>query len=217
MENKWRKLVLLVLGGLIFSTVSTGIMYWFFPQYLCYAVYDVSEGNVYRLEEEEMVPGTLLTEYFVPGNQYLTGVGMEAQREDNDNVVIGRLLDGQGKVVAESQFALRDADYRFLFHKWVEPEQQYQLEIQFSENNQSAVTMTFGPEDSGAGEHVKSCIGGNPWDKVPYIYYIYGTYSRKLLAFWFIVLFLGGFMIGETILYKRTMHGSRRAPKRKDM
>lgn len=214
MKNKWGKLALLTAGGLIFSILCTGIVYWYFPQYLCYAVYGVSEGDLYQSEEEKMVPGTLLTEYFVPCNRYLTGVAIGVQREDNDNAVMGRLLDGQGKVLAEDQFALNDTDYRFLFDKWVKPGQQYQLEILFPESNQSAVILTFGPEGTGAGEHIGSYAGGEPLDEVPYISYIYGTYSRKLLAFWFSVLFLGGFMIGETILYKITAHNNSKPRKR---
>lgn len=214
MKSKWRKLALLTAGGLVFSILCTGIMYWYFPQYLCYAVYGVSEGNLYQAEEEKIAPGTLLTECFAPCNRYLTGVAVGVQREDNDNAVTGRLLDGQGKVLAEDQFTLRDVDYRFLFDKWVEPGRQYQLEILFPESNQSVISLTFGPEDSGAGEHIGSYIGENPLDKAPYICYIYGTYSRKLLAFWFIVLFLGGFMAGDTILYKITIHNNSKTQKR---
>lgn len=53
-------------------------------------------------------------------------------------------------------------------------------------------------------------IDGSPSGKELYAEFIYGTYSRKLLAFWFIVLFTGGFMIGETILYKLTLRRDRR-------
>jgi len=205
MENKWRKLALLAAGGIVFSVVSTGIMYRFFPQYLCYAVYGVSDGELYQAEEKGMAPGTLLTECFVPQNGYLTGVSVGVRREENDNMVIGRLLDGQGKVMDECYFTLKAIDYSFLFNEWVEPGQQYKLEILFPESNQSAVMVIFGPEGSGADEHIISYVEGNPSDKELYAGYIYGTYSRKLLAFWFIVLFVGGFMIGETILYKLTM------------
>ncbi|MCM1065038.1 MAG: hypothetical protein NC420_11330 [Eubacterium sp.] len=213
MKNKWGKLALLMMGGLVFGILCTGIVYWCFPQYLCYAVYDVGEGDFYQPEEEKIAPGTLLTEYFVPCNRYLTGVGIGTRREDKDNAVVGRLLDGQGKVLAEDQFTLRDVNYSFTFDKWVKPGQQYQLEILFPESNQDVVTVTFGPEGSGAGEHIGSYAGKNLMDKVPYIYYIYGTYSRKLLAFWFIVLFLGGFMIGETILYRLTAHNGSKGQK----
>lgn len=213
MDNKWKKLILLMVGGFLFSVIFTGIVYYFFPQYLCYAVYDASEGNLYQAEEEGMASGRRLTEYFTPRHPYFTGVSIGVKREKNDNMVVGRLLDAQGKVVAESRFSLRDADYTLYFHRWVEPGQQYQLEILFPKENQSEVMVTFGPEDSGAGEQEASYVDGEPSDRVPYVCYIYGTYSRKLLAFWFMVFFLGGFMIGETVLYKFTLHGGRPAQK----
>lgn len=209
MGNKWRNLFLLLAGGFIFGVIFTGIVYRFFPRYLCYAVYDASEGSLYQAKMEGMAPGERLTECFVPRFSYLTGVDVGVNREDNDNVVIGRLLDPQGKIVAESRFTLRAADYTFSFHKWVEPGQRYQLEILFPEENRSAVMVTFGPEASGAGEHQSSYVDGEASDSIPFVRYVYGTYSRKLLAFWFMVLFLGGFMIGETILYKLTLCGGR--------
>lgn len=208
MVNKWRNLVLLIAGGIAFSVLATGIMYRFFPQYLCYAVYGVSESSLDQAEEAGMASGTRLTERFVPRYRYLTGVNIGVRREETDDVIIGRLLDGQGKVMAESRFALSDTEYIFPFHKWVEPGQQYQLEILFPEDNQNEVMVTFGSEVSGAEEHVMSYMEGEPLDRVLYICYIYGTYSRKLLAFWFIVLFTGGFMIGETILSRLASRNS---------
>lgn len=208
MTNKWRKLVLTVMGGIVFSIALTSIMYRFFPQYLCYYVYDVSENNLYRTAEKEMFPGMFLTESFIPQYHYLTGIKIELGREDNDNMIIGRLLDGQGKIMAENRFTLRDMEYKFSFNKWVDPGQEYQLEIIFPEQNQGSVTVTFGSGDSGSEEHENSYINGTLSEDALYIRYIYGTYSRKLLAFWLIVLFLGGFMIGDTILYKLTeKHG----------
>lgn len=214
MKSNWKKLFLLVLCGIVFSALSTGIIYRFFPQYLCYAIYAVSKGNAYQSEEKEMVPGTSLTEYFSPQNRYLAGVSIGVKREENDNAVTGRLLDEQGKVMAESQFTLQDVDYTFEFHEWVKPGQHYILEILFPESNQSTIMMVFSSEDSGTDEHIGSYIDGNPSGEEPYVEFIYGTYSRKLLAFWFIVLFVGGFMIGETVLYKLTIRGSSETQKR---
>ncbi len=205
MKSSWKKLALLAAGGMIFSALSTGIMYHFFPQYLCYAVYAVGKGNFYQLGTKEMAPGTSLTECFSPQFGFLTGINIGVKREENENTLIGRLLNEEGRVMAESQFTLKDADYSFLFYKWVDPERQYQLEILFPESNQGAVTVTLGTGDSGADEQTGLYVDGNPSNKELYAEFIYGTYSRKLLAFWFIVLFTGGFMIGETILYKLTL------------
>lgn len=210
MKNSWKKLTLLAAGGMIFSALSTGIMYRFFPQYLCYAVYAVGRGNLYQPETREMTPGTSLTECFSPQFGFLTGISIGVKREENDNTLIGRLLDDEGKVLAESYFTLKDTDYSFLFYKWVDPECQYKLQILFPESNQSAVMVTLGPGDSGTDGQMGLSIDGSPSGKELYAEFIYGTYSRKLLAFWFIVLFTGGFMIGETILYKLTLRRDRR-------
>lgn len=202
MKNKMGKLSLLLIGGIVFSVISTGIVYRFFPQYLCYDVYDVSAGDLYQKEELEMYSGSQLKEYFVPSYDYLIGVSIGVKRENNDSEIIGRLLDNKGKTIAESSFLVRDVAYDFMFQKWVEPGQKYQLEILFPEENQRAVVITFESDESASTEHNVTYIDGNLSDKVPYICYIYGTYKKKLLAFWMIVLFLCGFMIGETILYK---------------
>ena len=206
MKNKMRKLTLLLIGGIVFSLLFTGIIYLFFPQYLCFAVYDVSEGDLYQKEELEMHSGSRLMEHFVPWNDYLIGVNIGVKREENDNEIIGRLWDNQGKMIAESGFSVRDVAYEFMFYKWVKPGQEYQLEILLPEENQSAVIITFGPNDSGAVEHNITYIDGISSDKVLYVRYIYGTYSKKLLAFWLIVFFLCGFMIGETVLVKYEKH-----------
>ena len=207
MNNKMRKLSLLLIGGIVFSVLSTGIVYRFFPQYLCYTVYDVSEGNLYQKEELEMSSGSLLTERFVPTNDYMIGIDIGVKREENanefnENELIGRLSDDHGRTIAESSFTVRDVEYRFTFHKWVEPGKEYQLDILLPEENQSAVVITFGPGDTVASEHTATYIDGASSDLSPYISYIYGTYSKKLLAFWLLVFFLCGFMIGETVLCK---------------
>lgn len=209
MDNRWRNLVLLIAGGMVFGVLATGIMYRFFPQFLCYAVYAASEGSLDQAEAAGMSPGTRLVEQFVPRFQYLTGVNIGVRREETDDVVVGRLLDGQGKVMAESRFALWEADYVLAFNEWVEPGRQYQLEIIFPESNRSEIMVTLESEDSGAEEHVMSYMEENPLDKALYVCYIYGTYSRKLLAFWFIVLFTGGCMIMETILSRLASRGGK--------
>lgn len=202
MRDKVIKGMLLSVSALLFGILLTGIVYRFFPQYLCYTVYDVSEGSLYQTKEMEIQPGMSLTEYFVPRNKYLMGISVGVVREDNGNVVAERLLDDQGKLLKEYRFALSDPSYEFPFQKWVEPGRQYRLEILFPEENQSAVTIVSGPGDAGAAEHVASYMDGVSMDQTLVTGYIYGAYSRKLLAFWFIVFFLGGFMIGETVLYK---------------
>ena len=203
MKNKMIKRFLLLIGGsIVFSVLLTGIVYRFFPQYLCYSVYDASEGDVYQKEEAEMNAGSRLTEHFVPQNDYLMGVNIEVRREENDNKIIGRLLDSQGKLIVESSFSVNDAFYEFSFGKWVKSGQEYQLEIVLPEENRSAVMITLGPNDTSASEHRVTYIDGAVSGEALYVRYIYGTYSKKLLVYWLLVLFLCGFMIGEALLYK---------------
>lgn len=211
MNSKMRKLSLLIAGSFVFSLLSTAIVYRFFPQYLCYTVYDVSEGDLYQIEELEIYPSGHLMECFLPTNDYLMGADIAVKREENgsefkDNELIGRLLDNQGRKIAESSFSVRDINYRFTFQEWVKPGQEYRLEITLPEENQSAVVIISGPCDTAASEHTVTYIDGELSDISPYISYIYGAYSRKLLVFWLLVLFLCGLMIGETILYKYEGH-----------
>ncbi len=193
--------LLLLIGAAFFGMIFTAVLYGFFPQYLCYAVYDVSEGGFYQREELELAPGTWVTEYFVPQNKYLTGVSIGVVREENQNVLVGRLSDSGGEILEERRFALTEVDYEFPFQRWVKPGEQYRLDILFPEENQSSVTIIAGEENMGAVEHISSYIGELPLENALGISYVYGTYSRKLLVFWFLVFFLGGLMAGETILH----------------
>lgn len=203
MRDKALGLIKILIFGIVIGVLCTWLVYWRLPQLLCYAVYDVCGSDLYQKEDREMDPGTYLVEHFVPRYRYLTGVYIHVNQNDSGNIVIGRLLDSRQRVLAESGFA--PGDEYFKFDQWVSTEEEYQLEIMFPGGNGGAVTTTFGPEDIGPDEHRALYVNGERVGEAVYAEYIYGTYSRKLLAFWFLVLFLGGMMIGDTVLHRKNI------------
>lgn len=206
MRNKIIGLIQLLIFGMVIGVVGTCMVYRQFPQFLCYAVYDVKASDLYQKDNQEMAPGSSLTESFVPRYDYLTAVRIHVEREgieEAENVVIGRLLNAEQKVLAESSFRPQDEFFEFEFNKWVDTEKEYKLEIVFPEENDTAIETTFGPADIGPDEHRALYVDGAYADAALYTEYVYGTYSKKLLAFWFLIFFLGGMMIGDAILYKK--------------
>ena len=206
MRDKFIGLAKILIFGIAIGVLCTGLVYRCLPQYLCYVVYDVCESDLYQKENREMEPGAVLVEHFVPRYRYLTGICIHVDRKSsrgNGNIVIGRLLDSKQRVLAESSFAPEEPFFEFEFNRWVSTEEEYQLEIIFPEENGSAVMTTFGPEGIGPDEHRTLYVNGERTGEAVYAEYIYGTYSRKLLAFWFLIFFLGGMMIGDTVLHRK--------------
>ncbi len=206
MRDKIKGLIPLLIFGIVVSVVGTCIIYRQFPQFLCYAIYDVKASDLYESENRQMVPGDSLEECFIPRLDYLTAVRIHVERdgiEEADNIVIGRLLDSKQKVLAEADFAPQDEFFEFEFHKWVDTKEEYKLQIVFPEENATAVATTFGPADIGPDEHRTLYVNGVQDDSAIYTEYVYGTYSKKLLAFWLLIFFLGGMMIGDAVLYKK--------------
>ena len=206
MKDKLMGLTQMLIFGIVIGVLGTFLVYRQFPQFLCYTVYDVTQSDLNEKANHNMEPGTNLVEHFVPRNNYLMGVRIHVERdgiEEEENIVIGRLLNSDGKVLVESSFKPQDEFFEFEFDKWVDTEEQYQFEIFFPEENATAIATTFGPPDIGPDEHRALYIEGVCAEEAIYAEYVYGTYSRKLLAFWFLVFFLGGMMIGDSIFYKK--------------
>lgn len=202
MKKRAYGLAVILIFGMVTAGICTGILYRCFPQFLCYAVYDVCASDLYQREDRLMEPGSSLVEAFVPRYPYLTGIRIQVDRAgsgDHGNVIIGRLLDPGRKTLAESRFAPEDAFFEFRFDRWVRVGEEYRLEVIFPEENKTAVPTTFGPKDIGPEEHRALYIDGEKAGQAVYAEYIYGTYSKKLLAFWFFVFFLGGTLLGDTV------------------
>lgn len=208
MRDKIKGLIPLLIFGIVISVVGTCIIYRQFPQFLCYAIYDVKASDLYESGNRQMVPGDSLEESFVPGFDYLTAVRIHVERdgiEEADNIVIGRLINAKQKVLAEASFMPKDEFFEFEFDRWVDTGEEYKLQIVFPEDNATAITTTFGPADIGPDEHRALYVNGVQDDGAIYTEYVYGTYSKKLLAFWLLIFFLGGMMIGDAVFYKKNI------------
>lgn len=206
MKEKMIGLTRIMIMGIALGVLGTFLVYWQFPQFLCYTVHDTSQSDLYQKISHEMEPGTNLVEHFVPRNKYLTAVRIHVKREENEgeeDIIIGRLLNAEKQVLAESSFRPQDEFFEFKFHKWVNTTKEYQMEIIFPKENSHAITTTFGPSDIGPSEHRALYIGDVCSEETIYAEYIYGSYSRKLLAFWFLIFFLGGIMIGDALFCKK--------------
>ena len=196
----------IVMTGLIMAALGTGIVYWKLPQFLCYAVYDVKQSDLYQKEERGLEPGTKLQEYFVPTNRYLKAVRIHVDRASSkgqNNIIRGRLLDSKQKRLASASFMPEDEFFQFKFNTWVNTEREYQLQIDFPAENGSAVVTTFGPGDIGPEEHRKLYINGEQAEDAVYAEYVYGTYSKKLLVFWMLIFFLGGMAAGDAFFSEK--------------
>lgn len=198
MRSRLTELIKLFIFGVIIGGVCTCILYFIFPQFLCYTVYVVTGSNLSGIENREVNPGTCLVEEFTPQYNFLTGIIISVRREDSNDIIVGKLYNDRQRLLAKDQFTLRDTSYEFGFYQWVTPGEKYRLEITFPEKNNNAVVTTFGSEDIGTLEHISFYIDGIQRQDAFYIQYVYGAYSRKLLAFWFLVFFLGGLSIWDT-------------------
>lgn len=215
MKNSLKILTVLLAFSLITASVGTFAVYQFFPQYLCYAVYDVHESNLDQRQDKAVEPGSRFSEYFTPQNSYLKSmvfnagriVSQEEQEADDANgnlgdFVDGKLLDSSGKILAESKIMLTDIRENtfctFNFETWVDTGQQYELSIVFPDSQD--LMITFGSEDSGPSEHNVLMINGAESKDNLYLQYVYGSYSKKLLLFWFLIFFLSAYLAGEKFI-----------------
>lgn len=206
MKEKIKELSIKIGIVCMVSLVCTAIFYRFFPQYLCYQVMAVNESKLYDAELYEMEQGASYTEYFKPQRNYLKSIALnlaprKIKKGDTIYEIKALLKNKNGKIIEESVFLLENlyaSTYcEFKIEKWVKSGEEYLLEIQFPDCE--GVYVTFGPSDIGPAEHVQLTEGDTVIDENMYMRYIYGTYSKKLLAFWFVVFFISTYMLGESI------------------
>lgn len=197
-------------AGILIGLCLTFLLYRCFPQFLCYAVYDVRESDLFEKQNEAVEPGTVYTLAFQPQHPYLAGIGINVLREDSDDRIQARLYDDQGKLLGRSSFSLKDVSYQFSFGRWVSTEQEYYLEITYPPENEKAIETTFGPAGIGPQEQKSLSRNGAVQEQELYVSFIYNTYSKKLLAFWFLIFLLCGTMLSETIYEKRKEQESRK-------
>ncbi len=209
----WKNTAALLLFAAVFTVAGTGVLYLCFPQFLYQLTYDVHESDLFEREVRDVLPGTVFTEEFSPALPFVRAIGLHVERESTDDGIVGRLYDESGKLIAEDSFRLRNVEYAFDFGKRLNTDKTYRLEITVPEYNKNPVRLTFGPEDIGPGEHSSFRNGaafgenekadgqeGSLQQEIPYMQYIYGTYSRKLLGLWVLVFAVTGLMLGESLL-----------------
>lgn len=204
MKNKLIDIIILCIISGVISIACTWCVYNVFPQFLCYAVYDVHESNLQE-KEDKPVSGQEYVETFVPVNSYIKTIAISVTTEDNDDVyedyIVGKLIDNNGKTLAQDKYEISSGmslEYcEFEFEKWVMPGEEYQFVLTFPERED--VLVTFCSLDAGPVEHV-SLQGGQQSDvENMYMRYVYGTYSKKLLAIWLLGFFIGAYFVVEQI------------------
>lgn len=204
MKNKLIDIIILCIISGVISIACTWCVYNVFPQFLCYAVYDVHESNLQE-KEDKPVSGQEYVETFVPVNTYIKTIAISVTTEDNDDVyedyIVGKLIDNNGKPLAQDEYEISPGmslEYcEFEFEKWVTSGEEYQFVLTFPERED--VLVTFCSADAGPVEHV-SLQGGQQSDaENMYMRYVYGTYSKKLLAIWLLGFFIGAYFVVEQI------------------
>ena len=207
MKNNWTAILkLCILSGVI-SIVCTWGVYQFFPKFLCYVVYDVHESDLQE-QWDRIISNEEYIETFTPTNSYIKTIAISITTQKGDEeyegYVVGRLTDGRGKLIAQDKYLLSAGmshEYcEFEIEKWVTPGEEYQFCLVFPEEEN--VSVTFCAADAGPAEHVNLQGKQQSETRNMYLRYIYGTYSKKLLAIWLLVFFIGAYLLTEQLIYK---------------
>lgn len=197
--------------SVLLAGLGVGLVYKVFTQYLFYEIYNVSETVMAAPVDWEVAAGAQYEEYFVPQSDYLKSISinvnqtatLELNDAPEDYRIQAVLKDASGKVVREAGYMVKATDVReriycqFNFETWVKAGQQYQLALVFPENQK--VSVTFGGETGHPAEHVALNTAGNEIAEAMFVRYIYGTYSKKLLLLWFMVIFVTGYWLCQGV------------------
>ena len=200
MKGKWIRAAVILLFTAVFTLLATAILYICFPHLLYRLTYDVYESDLYESRSREVYAGESFTETFSPELPFVMAIGLNVERRNRTDEIIGRLYDDSGKLIAEDSFNLIDVDYNFSFMKRLDTDKTYKLEILISENNKNPINLTFGPEDIGPSEHISFEDSGEMSEEILYTQYIYGTYSKKLVALWMLVFAVTGLILAESVV-----------------
>lgn len=205
-------------GGI--GLVGCIVVYTLFPQLLCRVVQDVHASNLYQKQQMSVDENISYTECFVPQqysyikNIILHVVNAEQGKENGDmedddqfNLHANmELTDDLGRVLIKKKYTflgMNEAFIEFPIEKWVIPGKSYKFKVTFTSNVK--VYLTCGPADIGPDEHQVLEIDGEKSEKALYMEYVYGTYSKKLLLFWFCAFFSSFSLVveGLQLLYSR--------------
>ncbi len=211
MKNTLKRILILSAISLLIALVGTLLIYKVFPQYLCYEVYDVHEGNVTSYEDRKVLPGEQYEVAFIPQMEYIKSIAINVNQSltageishTQPYEITATLTDGQGKVLTEDTYVIEKNDVRtriycdFVVEKWMKPEEQYLLTIRFP--NENSVYATFIGQDACSEEHISLQKNGELCNDALYMRYVYGTYSKKILVLWFAVFFLISYWLGNAV------------------
>ena len=193
MKNKWKEWLAISGAALLISLTGTFVIYQFCPKLLCVVVHDVQatgqEAPCARDVAEESI-----TVPIVPTGRYLKNIAISVSRKGEPSRLLA-VLEKDGRTVARENIALSEKmkkEYcRLDIEAWVKPGEEYQLTLSFpAEEATEGTTMTYS-QDAG-----------------PYLQCVYGSYSKKLLALWAFVFFIGGFYLTNSIISKGNIKSS---------
>lgn len=211
MKSKLKSMLIMSALSVLIAGFGMSLIYKVFTQYLFYEIYNVSETVMAAPMDWEVEAGAQYEECFVPQSDYLKSISinvnqtatLELNDTPEDYRIQAVLKDDSGKIVKEAGYTVRATDVReriycqFHFETWVKPGQPYQLSVIFPENQK--VSVTFGGETGHPAEHVTLNAAGNEIAEAMFVRYIYGTYSKKLLLLWFMVFFVIGYWLCQSV------------------
>ena len=200
MKGKWIRAAVMLLFATVFTLLTTVILYTCFPHLLYRLTYDVYESDLYESRSREVYAGECFTQTFSPKYPFVMAIGLNVERKNRTDEIIGRLYDDSGKLIAEDSFNLMDENYNFSFMKRLDTDKTYKLEVLISENNKNPINLILGLEDTGSSEHISFEDSDEISGEILYTQYIYGTYSKKLMALWMLVFAVTGLILAESVL-----------------
>lgn len=194
-RQKWQ----FYMEAFILALLFTCTCFYFFPQYICTTVYLVNASEVAGEDWKNIWEDSTFTEEFIPKQKYLTSIGFHVGENEEGNLLLGKLCDISGKVLAEHIVKAEKGFVTFEIQKWVDTDEKYTFSVTGHESNTGVVPITFGETVKGSEEHVLSwedgiASRGNLWTQ-----YVYSTYSKKLLLLWFAAFLVVSFWIMEIV------------------
>lgn len=203
MKSEFVHVIKLLCAACVISLLCTAAVYRFFPQYLCYIVYDVHESDFGEREDKQIKANAQYVEKFIPTCNYIKDIAFNLKAREGSNTseyITGSLVDDGGKVLAESRYELKESEIdvycEFAIEKWVDVGREYQFVINFPDSED--VYVTFGTNDMSL-EHVQLLCDNEEVEQSMYLRYTYGCYSKKLLAMWFLTFVICAYLLGELL------------------
>lgn len=190
--------MLLCVEVLFLTLLFTAICFYVFPQYICCTVYWANASEIGAEDWENIGSGMTLAEEFIPQQKYLASINIHVGEVGKENLLIGKLCNAKGKVLEEHILEAKKGYVNFEVQRWVRTDEEYIFLLTGHEDNKEAVPVSFGGAVEGPAEHVLSRVDGVANEGNLWTQYVYNTYSKKLLALWFMAFLVVSFWIMET-------------------